>query len=156
MQLDRTLRILHPVFADVAERLHDVDELRIFAVDAAFLARLHVGGQRLAALFDHAGKVLGELLEVEGRRGLRRCGHGDNAVDCGKLLTDMAADRGIRQRADIAALFKAAKNSVDEPEREYRLPGIGSKPGYHHFFVLRPAAFGDQFDPVSKYHSAIS
>src|SRR5262249_47355104 len=59
-----------------------------------------------------------------------------------------------RQRADVAALFKAAKNPVDEPEREYRLPGVGGKPGYHDFFVLWLAAFGDQLDPVSKYHGA--
>ena len=52
------------------------------------------------------------------------------------------------------ALFKTAKNSVDEPQREYRLPRSGGQPGYHDFFVLRPAAFGDQFDLVSKYHSA--
>jgi hypothetical protein len=55
----------------------------------------------------------------------------------------MAADECICQRADIAVLFKAAKNSVDEPQREYRLPGIGGKPGYDDFFILRPAAFGD-------------
>src|ERR1700704_2036732 len=66
----------------------------------------------------------------------------------------MAADERICQRADIAGLFKAAKNSVDEPQREYRLPGIGGKPGYDDFFILRPAAFGDQLDPVSKYHGA--
>src|SRR5436853_603433 len=64
----------------------------------------------------------------------------------------MAADEGIRQRAKTAALFKTAKNSVDEPQREYRLPRIGGKTGYHDFFVLWPAAFGDQLDPIAKYH----
>jgi hypothetical protein len=29
-----------------------------------------------------------------------------------------------------------------------------ASPGFHDFFVLRPAAFGDQFDPVAKYHGA--
>ena len=66
----------------------------------------------------------------------------------------MAADERIRQRAEVAALFKTAKNSVDEPQREYRLARFGGQPGYHDFFVLRPAAFGDQLDPVSKYHGA--
>src|SRR5438552_3726736 len=68
--------------------------------------------------------------------------------------TDMAADGPIRQRADIAELFKAAKNSVDEPQCEYRLPRIGGKPGDHDLFIPRPAAFGDQLDPVSKHHGA--
>jgi hypothetical protein len=35
-------------------------------VAAAFFARLEVGGQGLAALFDHAGDVAGELLHVGG------------------------------------------------------------------------------------------
>src|SRR3954447_19458336 len=66
----------------------------------------------------------------------------------------MAADHRIRQRAVAAASFKAAKDSIDEPQREYRLARFGGQPGYHDFFVLRPAAFGDQLDPVSKYHGA--
>jgi hypothetical protein len=66
----------------------------------------------------------------------------------------MAADERIRQKAEAAGLFKTTKNSVDEPQREYRLSRLSRQPGYHDFFVLRPAAFGDQLDPVSKYHGA--
>jgi len=38
LQLDRALGILEPVFPDMAERLHDVDEFHIVAVDAALLS----------------------------------------------------------------------------------------------------------------------
>src|SRR4051812_34202088 len=62
----------------------------------------------------------------------------------------MAADESICQRAETAPLFKNPKNSVDEPQREYRLARFGGQPGYHDFFVLRPATFGDQLDPVSN------
>jgi hypothetical protein len=67
---------------------------------------------------------------------------------------NMAADERIRQRAEAAGLFKTTKNSVDEPQREYWLPRFGGQPGYHDFFVLRPAAFADQLDLVSKCHGA--
>ena len=66
LQFDRALRVLEPVFRDMAERFHDIDELGVFALDAALLARLHVGGERLAALFDHGGEVFRELLDIEG------------------------------------------------------------------------------------------
>jgi len=51
---------------NLAERLHSIDEFGVLTLDVALLARLHVGGQRLATLFDHAGKIPGELLEIEG------------------------------------------------------------------------------------------
>src|SRR3954469_13125769 len=50
----------------MAERFHDIDEFGVFALDAALLARLHIGRERLAALFDHGGEVFRELLDIEG------------------------------------------------------------------------------------------
>ena len=44
-------------------------------VDPAFLAWLEIGGQRLAAFLDHAGDVLGELLDIDGAA-LDRCWRG--------------------------------------------------------------------------------
>ncbi len=66
LQLERALRIAQPVFGDLAERLDHVGDLGILVVDAAFLARLEIGGERLAALLDDAGNVVRELLHVGG------------------------------------------------------------------------------------------
>ena len=66
LQLDRALRIRQPVFRDLAQRLDDVGDLVGQPGRASRrLARLHVGGERLAALLDEAGDVVGERLDVE-------------------------------------------------------------------------------------------
>ena len=77
MQLQRALRVGQPVFGDLAEGFDDVGNLRVLVVDAAFLARLHIGGERLAAFLDHAGDVAGERLDIDGggRDRLRRGDH---------------------------------------------------------------------------------
>src|SRR6202035_3628092 len=50
------------------------------ALEAAFLARLEIGGERLAAFLHHAGEVAREFLDIERAarpaRGLRRRGWG--------------------------------------------------------------------------------
>ena len=66
LQLERALRVGEPVLRHLAERLDHVDELGMVGFLAAFLARLEIGGQRLAALFDHAGEVVRQLLPVGG------------------------------------------------------------------------------------------
>src|SRR5262249_49753145 len=66
LQFDGTLRVLEPVLGDMPQRFDDVDEFGVFAVDLALLARFHIGGERLAAFFDHAGEVAGELLDIDG------------------------------------------------------------------------------------------
>jgi hypothetical protein len=54
LDLDRALRIGQPVFGDVTERLHHVGDLvGRLDLDVAVLARLEVGGERLAAFLDH-------------------------------------------------------------------------------------------------------
>ena len=76
LQLQRALRVGQPVFGDLAEGFDDVGDFRVLVVDAAFLARLHIGGERLAAFLDHPGDVAGERLDIDGaarnrfRRGL--------------------------------------------------------------------------------------
>ena len=73
LQFDRAARIGQPVAADLAERLDHVGHLVGEAgLHLAFLARLHVGRERLAAFLDHAGKVLGKRLDVDGAD-LHRC-----------------------------------------------------------------------------------
>ena len=52
----------------------------------------------------------------------------------------MAADERIRQRAEAAGLFKTAKNSVDEPQGEYRLAGFGGQPGWSDSLLPRPSS----------------
>jgi hypothetical protein len=54
-----------PIFRDLAERARHLGDLLGLAADAALLARLEVGGHGLAALLDHAGKVLGKLLDID-------------------------------------------------------------------------------------------
>ena len=68
LQLERALRVAQPVFRDLAERLHHVGDLGVLVVGAALLARLEIGGQRLAAFFHDAGDVAGKLLHVGGGR----------------------------------------------------------------------------------------
>ena len=76
MQLQRALRVGEPVFGNLAERLDDIGDLGLLLVDPALLARFEIGGQRPPAFLDHAGDVLGELLDIDGaaldrfRRGL--------------------------------------------------------------------------------------
>ena len=73
LQFDRAARIGQPVAADLAERLDHVGHLvGEPGLHLAFLARLHVGGERLAAFLDHAGEVLGKRLDVDGAD-LHRC-----------------------------------------------------------------------------------
>ena len=65
--MERAARIRQPVAADFAQRLDHVGHLVGKAgLDLAFLARLQICRERLAAFLDHAGKVLGELLDIHG------------------------------------------------------------------------------------------
>ena len=67
LDLDRALRIGEPVFGDMAERLDHVGDLVGWLdLDRAVLARLEVGGERLAAFLDHARDVLREALDIDG------------------------------------------------------------------------------------------
>jgi len=66
LQFERALGIAQPIIRNLADGFHHVGDLGILIVAAALFARLEVGGQRLAALFDHAGDVAGELLHVGG------------------------------------------------------------------------------------------
>ena len=88
LQLERALRIGQPVFGDLAEGADDLGQiLRKVGFDLPFLARLDVGGQRLAAFLDHARQIAGKGLHVETghlrRRRLNFSGaivHGPKAV----------------------------------------------------------------------------
>ena len=66
LQLERALRVPQPVVGDLAERFDHIGDLGILVIGAAFLARLEIGGERLAALFHDAGNVAGELLHIGG------------------------------------------------------------------------------------------
>ena len=66
LQFERALRIAQPIIRHLADRFHHIGDLGILIVVAAFFARFEVGGQGLAALFDHAGDVAGKLLHVGG------------------------------------------------------------------------------------------
>ena len=66
LQFERALGIAQPIVRDLPDGFHHVGNLGILIVAAAFFARLEVGGQSLAALFDNAGDVAGELLHVGG------------------------------------------------------------------------------------------
>jgi hypothetical protein len=67
LHLDRALRIDQPIFGHSRERSDRVAHvLGGVGLERAFLARLEVGGERLAAFFHHAGDVAGELLDVDG------------------------------------------------------------------------------------------
>src|SRR5262249_34836250 len=65
LQLDRALRVLEPIFRDLAESFHHVDQFGVFALDLPLLARLQVSRHGLAALLDHAGEIAGQLLDVD-------------------------------------------------------------------------------------------
>ncbi len=82
LQLERALRVAQPVLQHVAERLHHVGDLGIVAVDPALLARLEIGRHRPAALLDHAGDVVSELLDIDGATlvWFRRGSHGNASV----------------------------------------------------------------------------
>ena len=67
LQFERALRIRQPVFRDVADRLHRIgDTVREIGLEFAFLARRHIGGERLAALLDQAREVAREGLDIGG------------------------------------------------------------------------------------------
>jgi hypothetical protein len=45
---------------------HVGDVVGQFAFEFAFLARLHIGGERLAAFLDHAREIMREGLDIDG------------------------------------------------------------------------------------------
>ena len=66
LQFQRALRVGQPVFRDLADGLDHVgDVVGQFVFDLAFLARLHVGGERLAAFLDHAREIAREGLDID-------------------------------------------------------------------------------------------
>ena len=76
LQFDRALGVGQPVFRHLADGLDHVgDVFGQFAFDLAFLARLHIGGERLAAFLDHAREIVRERLIIDaadlGRLGRR-------------------------------------------------------------------------------------
>ena len=67
LQFNCAARIGQPIAADLAQRLDHVGHLvGEPGLHLAFLARLQIGRERLAAFLDHAGKVLGKGLNVDG------------------------------------------------------------------------------------------
>ena len=69
LQFDRALRVGQPVFRHLADGLDHVgDVFGQVAFDLAFLARLHIGGERLAAFLDHAREIAREGLDIDARR----------------------------------------------------------------------------------------
>ncbi len=67
LQFERALGVGQPVFRHLADGLDHVgDVVGQVAFDLAVLARLHVGGERLAAFLDHPGKVAREHLDIDG------------------------------------------------------------------------------------------
>ncbi len=61
LQFERALGIGQPVFRHLADGLDHVgDVFGQLAFDFAFLARLHIGGERLAAFLDQAGEIVRE------------------------------------------------------------------------------------------------
>ena len=78
LQIERAGGVGEPVFGDLAERAdHLVDLPGLAVVGAAVGARLEIGGHRLAALFDHAAKIFGELLDID-EAALARFGGGSH------------------------------------------------------------------------------
>ena len=66
--LDRALGIGHVILGDMAERAdHLADLLGDRGLDLPALARTHVGRERLAGMFDGAGDVAGQRLDVRHR-----------------------------------------------------------------------------------------
>jgi hypothetical protein len=66
LQFERALRIRQPVFQHLAERLDRVSDL-IRKIDrcGAFLARLQIGGERLATLFDQTRDIKGKAFDID-------------------------------------------------------------------------------------------
>ena len=65
LQFERALRIGKPVLRDMADGLDHVGHVfGQIAFDFAFLARLHIGGERLAAFLDQAREILREGLDL--------------------------------------------------------------------------------------------
>ncbi len=66
LQFDRASGIRQPIFDDMAERLDRVLDL-FGEIDGrrAFFARLQIGGERLAALFDQAREIMREALDID-------------------------------------------------------------------------------------------
>src|SRR6516164_7692488 len=78
LQFNGTLWIGEPVFRHLADGLDDVgDFVSELAFDLAFLARLHVGGERLAAFLYDAGEIPSQRLIIDARKlGRFRIGNG--------------------------------------------------------------------------------
>ena len=66
LQFERALGVGQPVFENLADGLDHVGDIfGRFAFDLAFLARLHIGGERLAAFLDQAGDIMRERLDLD-------------------------------------------------------------------------------------------
>ncbi len=66
LQLQRAFGVGQPVFENLADGLDHVgDVVGHFAFDLAFLARLQIGGERLAAFLDQAGDIVRERLDLD-------------------------------------------------------------------------------------------
>src|SRR5262249_55112403 len=93
LQLERALGIAQPVVRDLAQRFHDIGHLAVLVGDLACLARLEVGGERLAALLHDAGGVARELLHVRGaaRDGFRWGSHGEASIHGSRWAQQWAA-----------------------------------------------------------------
>jgi hypothetical protein len=120
LQLDRALRIGDPVLGHLADGLDDVgDVLSEVLFDLALLARLHVGGDRLAAFLDHTGDVAGDRFVVDGPQGrsLGRFGNG--------FVHGVASAQEVARPAGECKRFAANQNAVRSPR-----PILAASPNY--------------------------
>src|SRR5580698_3338356 len=66
LNVERALRILHPVFSDLAESFGDLSDLfGEFAGVAALLARLEIGRKRATAFLDEPRQIARKLFDVD-------------------------------------------------------------------------------------------
>ena len=66
LQFERALGVGEPVFRHLADGPDHVgDVVGEVAVDLAFLARLQIGGERLAAFLDQAGEIARKRLDID-------------------------------------------------------------------------------------------
>ena len=104
LQLDRALRIGKPIFGNVPERLNHVGDLVGWLdLDLAFLARLEISSERLAAFLDHARDVLRETLNID----RTRCRRGDgNFSPSGGLIVHALPARAVASFEDFGPWFR--------------------------------------------------
>ena len=66
LQFERALGIGQPIFQDLADGLDHVGDIfGRLAFDLAFLARLQIGRERLAAFLDQTGDIVRERLDLD-------------------------------------------------------------------------------------------